>query len=54
MAIKIENEPWVVIDEWGKIYRYKNQKQALKHKNTFHVMTERYFIGHYKQNFLSF
>jgi hypothetical protein len=54
MVNKIENMPWVVIDEWGKIYRYKNQKQALKHKNATRTMTEQYFIDHYKQNFLSF
>jgi hypothetical protein len=54
MATKIENEPWVVIDEWGKIYKYENHKQALKHKNASCIMTERYFIEHYKQNFLSF
>jgi hypothetical protein len=54
MEKKIEEEPWVVIDKWGKIYRYKNLKKALKHKDSSKTMTERYFKDHYKQDFLSF
>lgn len=48
MANKIENEPWIVIDALGKIYKYKNHKQALKHKNATRTMTERYFKDVYK------
>jgi uncharacterized protein YaiI (UPF0178 family) len=54
MAKKIEEESWVVIDRGGKIYKYKNLKKALKHKDSHKTMTEQYFEDHYKQDFLSF
>ena len=31
MAKKIEEEPWIVIDQWGKLYKYKNLKKALNY-----------------------
>lgn len=49
MEKKIEDEPWVVVSNEG-VFKYESFKKALESKAKGHVMSERYYEYHYKND----